>query len=218
MVNKKTQLIYWPLQIVLAFVLFLCLCFTNYKVSTWILVQCGHSLWYFFPTFVGTLCTMSVFFYVVMLYFSRVYVSHLIKSLEKLDLVEFSCLMAQYKERQYNRKSPVDRCQANATNTCLICYEFPAGTLTRPCEHQVMCGRCAWKYIAMSAKDCQPLKCILCRTEATEYNGDIAIELSRLNLTEFQNILKMKHSEGESKNHSVMLTRMENEIFTPCVS
>ena len=56
-----------------------------------------------------------------------------------------------------------------------------------------MCGSCAWKYIATCICDHVTFRCILCRTEVTEYKGDITVVMDEFKMEQLVSITKTQH-------------------------
>lgn len=181
------------------------LCLFNFRLSKWIFYTCGSNLWYFVPVSITVFTTLSCFVYLLTTYITSVYLRHLMRSLDQTDLVEFSLLMSKFKENQCSKLLTMNNPNAQLQTSCLICYDYAAKTITKPCGHQVMCGSCAWKYVASSIRDCSVLRCILCRTEVAEYKGDIAVVLDKFNMDEITSIVKMKK-----------LKRIRANNFAPC--
>jgi len=179
----------------------LCLC--NYHFSIWVFTTCGSNLLHFAPVFLFVLSSVSFFVYIFALFYSRLYVKHLLRSLDQTDMVEFSLLMSKFKEREQCTTSALTDVNNYGQTQCLVCLEYAAKTVTQPCGHQVMCGSCAWKYIATCFRDNVTLRCILCRTEVTEYNGDITVILNRQNILELSSSIK-KSNANDSRNPNVL--------------
>ena len=146
----------------------------NYTISEWTFIKCGKEVSSYIVFFLLIQVILSVSIYVVVTLLSKRYFSRLVDSLFQLNSLELSYLMSKCKEKQYLQNRVTSSC-----NNCLVCYEYEAQTITYPCHHAVMCGRCAWMYIGNCLKNHQTLRCIVCRADINDFKGDIQIHFDQ---------------------------------------
>eukprot|EP00111_Clytia_hemisphaerica_P009865 TCONS_00028903-protein len=183
---------------------FIGLCFGNYKVSGWIFKTCGTNIWDFVPVLLLFLTVTSLTVYLFVVCLLRLYYTRVLRSIQSLNLVEFSFMMSKLQQMEYRRALASDISNINTDNLCLVCYEFQPRTFTLPCQHQVMCGSCAWRYIATCLRDHASFRCILCRTEVTEFKGDITVMLNKLNIGQLSSLVSNTNKTTSYKTSNVV--------------
>lgn len=188
---KRLKQMLW-LSLTLA--LFSILCVINYFLSLWILILSGYNFLTFLPALTLVFIALAIAIYAVTTYFSTKSIKKAIKLLERLNIDEFSDVMSKYKHELYQRKR-----STSESGNCLICYEYEAKTVTYPCKHKIMCGKCAWTYIGSRMKSQLAVTCILCRTEVERVEGDAVITLSSKDVTSLQEILMKNTSSHKSR-------------------
>ena len=180
MFNHLTQFL--RCSIILASVITMCLC--NFKLSESLFNFCRKNFLRFAPTLLLAITVISLGIYVFCVILMRIYSRSLftiVLSKNAKNLESLSLAMSGFKERQYRKLSSES---LKSRNLCLICYEFVATTTIQPCQHQAMCARCAWKYVATCLKNHLPFTCIICRTIIKRFEGDTTVFLNPADVKE----------------------------------
>ena len=146
----------------------------NYNLSICVLTFCGYDVWNFMLTLFLTLALLSP----LLFYITRMLVSKkqdmLKRYLADITLPIFAEIMSKHIAMKYKERPQ----PATKKYLCIICYENNASTRFLPCNHQVICGSCAWKYIGVSVEEKNGLRCVLCRTDIENFTGDLLTELT----------------------------------------
>lgn len=146
----------------------------NYNLSICVLTFWSYDIWNFMLTLLLTLALLSpLLFYITRMLVSRKQ-DMLKRCLADITLPIFAEIMSKHIAMKYKERPQTE----TKKHLCIICYENNASTRFLPCNHQVICGSCAWKYIGVSVEEKLGLRCVLCRTNIENFTGDLLTELT----------------------------------------
>ena len=187
----------------------------NYKLSEWLFIINGKHFFQYILMLALSITVISLALYVFCMLLKKSYarplfnITVLRKNVKGLESLSFA--MSGLKEIEYSNRNIMTSCRHKGIcNPCLICYEYVATTTIEPCQHQAMCARCAWKYVAKCLKDHRPFTCIICRTVIKSFKGDTTVVLNSKDVKEVMTRVSQQFSEEKEYESE------ENEI--PCSS
>lgn len=114
----------------------------------------------------------------------------LLQELRSIDTEKIPFIIDRFLELERERSQKPKAVDHYSTDKqCIVCLDAEACIQTFPCEHVVVCGRCAWQSLKLAYLQPSLHRCVVCRAEIHDFSGSLIKGLVNVNWKDVRRII-----------------------------